>query len=161
MKTLVVYDSMFGNTEKIARAMGQAMGEALGSAGDVQVIRCTSVTPQMLGEASLLVMGSPTQGFKPTKEMKAFLSDLPAGSLNGKRAAAFDTRADVAEINNKLLTFLTIRMGYAAEDIAKLLKKKGANLISAPQGFIVDGKEGPLRSGELEHAAAWAQKLAT
>ena len=155
MKTLVVYDSMFGNTEKIARAVG----DALGSMEEVQVVKTSAVTSEMLRQASLLLVGSPTHGFNPSKDMKVFLAGLAAGSLNGKRAAAFDTRADVKQINNKMLTFFTNLMGYAAENIAKQLQKKGAALVSPSEGFIVEDKEGPLREGELERATDWAKKI--
>lgn len=160
MKTLVIFDSLYGNTEKVARAAGQAIAEACGSAQDVRVVKPAAATPELLREAELVVVGAPTHGFKPFKDMQAFLAGLSAGSLKGKQAAAFDTRADVKQINNKILTLFTSMMGYAAEDIHKALKKKGADLAGEPAGFFIEGKEGPLRDGELERAAAWARALA-
>jgi len=49
--------------------------------------------------------------------------------------------------------------GFAADRIAKNLKDKGANLVVPAEGFFVNGKEGPLKAGELERAAAWAKTL--
>ena len=51
------------------------------------------------------------------------------------------------------------RMGYADAVIAKLLVKKGGQLLEPTQGFFVEESEGPLEDGELERAAEWAKKL--
>ncbi|MDD1752618.1 MAG: hypothetical protein LUQ38_05950 [Methanotrichaceae archaeon] len=51
-------------------------------------------------------------------------------------------------------------LGYAAEKIGGILKKKGFALILSPEGFFVKGKEGPLKEGELEHAVSWAKEIA-
>jgi flavodoxin I len=153
MKTLVVYESFFGNTEKVA----QAVGKALGSGG--QVLKFSDFTLDALKGVELLVVGSPTRAFQPTPGIKSILKTLPAGSLNGMRAAAFDTRMDVKKVNNGILTFFAGIFGYAAEPIAKALVKKGAALAQPAEGFIVEGSEGPMPAGELERAAEWAKKL--
>jgi len=49
--------------------------------------------------------------------------------------------------------------GYAAKPIAGMLKKKGGSLVQQPEGFYVKDSEGPLKDGELERAARWAQSL--
>lgn len=152
MKTLVVYESFFGNTEKIAQAVGKALGGG-------QVLKFSDFTLDALKGVELLVVGSPTRAFQPTPGIKTFLKSLPAGSLNGVRAAAFDTRMDVKEVNNAFLTFMESIFGYAAEPIAKALVKKGAVQPVPAEGFIVKGSEGPMREGELERAAEWAGKL--
>ncbi len=151
MKALVVYDSVFGNTEKIAQAMATALG--------CEARRATAVTPEQLAGLDALIVGSPTQAFQALKPVKAFLQSIPAGSLKGVKVAGFDTRMDVKEVNNAVLTVFTKAFGYAAEPIGKQLVKKGGTPVVPPAGFIVKGKEGPLQDGELERAAAWAQKI--
>lgn len=151
MKTLVVYDSVFGNTEKVAQAMGAALG--------CEVRRITEVTPEQLTGLDALIVGSPTQAFQALKPVKAFLKSIPAGSLKGVKVAAFDTRMDVKAVNNAVLTVFAKAFGYAAEPIGKQLVKKGGTQAVLPEGFIVTGEKGPLREGELERAAAWAQKI--
>jgi hypothetical protein len=49
--------------------------------------------------------------------------------------------------------------GYAAEKIAKQLKKLGGIELISPQGFLVSAIEGPLVAGELEQAVAWAAQI--
>ena len=74
MKVLVAYDSFFGNTEQIARAIGGA----LGSQEDVATLRVADVTPEQLTGLKLLVVGSPTWGFRPSPETKDFQKRIPA-----------------------------------------------------------------------------------
>lgn len=88
-----------------------------------------------------------------------FLEGIPAGALAGIKAAAFDTRV-AARDHGMLVRLLIHSIGYAASRITQLLKKKGAQLIAPPAGFIVENKKGPLKAGELERAGAWAQGLA-
>ena len=156
MRALVVYDSVFGNTEQIARAIGSA----LGSTGDVQVLRVGSVQPGQLAGLDLLVVGSPTRGFRPTPALTSWLKGIPAGSLQGVRVAAFDTRISMDDPKVPgILRFMVKLFGYAAQPIAGRLEKKGGVLAAPPEGFIVTASEGPLREGELERAAAWARQL--
>ncbi len=151
MKVLVIYDSEFGNTEKIARAMGAAL--------ECEVCRVTEVTQEQLAGLDALIVGSPTQAFQPLKPVKAFLKIIPKGALQGVRVAAFDTRVDVEEVNSRVLTGFVKAFGYAADPIGARLVKRGGTQAMPPEGFFVEGKEGPLREGELERAAAWARQL--
>jgi flavodoxin I len=151
VKALVVYDSVYGNTEKVAQAMAAAL--------ECEARRVTVVTPEELAGLDALIVGSPTQAFQPLKPVKAFLKSIPAGKLNGIKVAAFDTRMDVKEVGNAVLTVFAKLFGYAAEPIGKQLVKKGGTQAIPPEGFIVKGKEGPLRDGELERAADWARRV--
>ena len=139
MKALVVYDSTYGHTEKIARAIGEAIGG--------QVLRVGEVSPADLKGYDLLIIGSPTHGGFYTPEIQALLKALPA--LEGANVAAFDTRT-------KRTVF-----GYAAPRIARSLEKCGGKLLAPPEGFFVLGVEGPLMDGELERAACWAGETAS
>lgn len=156
MKYLVIYDSIFGNTEKIARAIAAELSRS----GQGAAIRVTDVQADHLGGLDLLLVGSPTRAFQPTPAVKDFLKSLPGSALKDMKAAAFDTRMDVKEVNNLILTVMAGIFGYAAGTISRLLKRKGA-LVLKPEGdFFVTGSEGPLHDGELERAAQWAAQMA-
>lgn len=155
MKTLVVYDSVFGNTEKIARAIATG----LGSAAPVEILQAGVVLPEQLAGAGLLVVGSPTRGFRPTDSVAGLLKRIPAKALNGTRVVAFDTRLKADELDSAGTRFIVNAGGYAAKRIANMLKKAGGNLIAPPEGFYVEDTEGPLKAGELERAARWAAGL--
>lgn len=155
MKALVVFESFFGNTEKIARAVA----EGLAAHCEVTVLRVADARPEQFKTFDLVVIGSPTRGFQPSDGTKALLKALPSGALQGVKVAAFDTRMDVKEVNNAFLTFMERIFGYAAEPIGKALVKAGGTLVGKPQGYFVHGSEGPLWDGEIERAAAWGHDL--
>ena len=144
MKTLVVYDSVHGNTEKVAKAIGDAI------AGEVKVLRSGEVNETDLESLDLFIVGAPTHGGRPMPATRDFLDLIRKSDLDGTSVAAFDTR----------MTTKWVRIfGYAAPRIAGKLKRKGGALIGSPEGFFVDGGEGPLSEGELERAAAWAKEI--
>ena len=158
MKALVVYDSVYGNTEQIA----QAIGDGLGTGTDVQVVRVGDVKPQQLVGLDLLVVGSPTQRFTSLPSINRFLKGIPSEGLQDVKVAAFDTRATVSEIEKvRILAFFVRIFGYAAEPILSKLEKKGAEPVAAAEGFFVGGTEGPLAEGEFERATRWAQEIAS
>ncbi len=145
MKTLVVYDSTYGNTEDIAKSVGNAIP------GEVRIVRASEADPADMNTVDLLVVGSPTYGGRATQPIQDFLAKIPDISVKGKKVAAFDTR-----YAGKFVKVF----GFASEKIAENLKAKGGNLASTPEGFIVKGKKGPLKEGELERAASWAVEIA-
>ncbi len=155
MKALIVYDSYFGNTEKVARALG----DALQSTGDVLVRKVTEVGPGDLQGVDLLVVGSPTRGFRPSEGTNRFLKSIPDGALKAVDVAAFDTRISPEDTKSGFLRFMLRTFGYADAPIAKQLQKKGGRLVGQTAGFNVKNSEGPLKEGELERAAQWARSL--
>jgi len=156
MRAFVIYDSQYGNTEKVA----QEIGKALQAQAEVIVCRVGEVTTGQLAGIGLLAVGSPTQRFNPTPVVTEFLSSIPPNGLKGIKVAAFDTRLTWEVIQKTPpLPFFERIFGYAASRIGKALKKKGGSLVVEPEGFFVEGTEGPLSVGELERAAAWALKL--
>lgn len=159
MKALVIYDSFFGNTEQIARSIGNALGWP----EDVGILRIADVKPEQLTGLELLIVGSPTRAFSPSPAIKKFIKSIPRNGLKGVRVAAFDTRVTEEEIDSAvfiLRIFVNI-FGYAAKPISNRLVKKAGELIAPPEGFYVHGTEGPLIEGELERASEWAKQIMT
>jgi len=107
MKAIVVYDTKFGNTEKIAKALAEGMKKN-GLAADCT--RIDNVDPAKLVEYDILALGAPTQAFGISRPMKDFLTKLQNVNLRGKKGFAFDTR-----IGNRLA-------GSAAKGIEKRLE---------------------------------------
>jgi flavodoxin len=159
MKGLIVYDSMYGNTEKIALAIG----EGLGKSEAITVKRVGEVKPEQFTGLDLLIIGSPTQRFQPTPAISDLLKGLPSNGLKGIRVTAFDTRLTEEWINKMPVLAFFVRLfnqsAYAAKGMADKLKKKGGELIVPAEGFYVEDTEGPLVPGELEQATAWAKKI--
>lgn len=157
MKALIIYDSFFGNTEQVA----QAVGNALDDRADTEVLKVTEVRPEQLSSADILIVGSPTRAFSPSPDVKDFLKRLPRQALEGVGVAAFDTRISMDDVDSPILPPLVKLFGYAAEPIAKRLERKGGNRVLPPEGFFVNGTEGPMKEGELDRAAAWAEQILT
>jgi flavodoxin len=143
MNALIVYDSQFGNTKMVARVIAAELAKS----GKAKAIHISEAKMPELKGIDLLVVGSPTQAWKPMPKIQSFLENLPES--NGLRAAAFDTRFK----SPRLFT------GSAARVIADELQKKGAKLVLAPESFFVEGTKGPLRMGEIERAEEWARLM--
>ena len=139
MKALVIYDTTFGNTKKIAEAISETLVAAS--------IAVSEVRADELPSYDLIVVGSPILGWKPSEKTIAFLGSLRAGQLEKVKAAAFDTRVKM---------FIH---GDAAGKISKALAAAGAQMVTGPQAFHVKGKEGPLFEGEIENAKSWAELI--
>jgi flavodoxin I len=146
MRTLIVYDSTFGNTEQLARSVASVIP------GTVKLAKVGAATPQDLQDMDLLVLGSPTVGGRATKAMQDFVQSIPDPVAQKLRLAAFDTRVP--------MRFVQI-FGYAAPRMADAMRSKGCARQSAPEGFIVKGRSGPLAEGELDRAAAWARQVSS
>jgi len=144
MRTLVVFESKFGNTKQLARIIA----DDLGSFGPTSMVDVQEGTPSFEGIDVLVVCG-PTQAHGVSAKLKQVFDEVPPGALDGVAAAAFDTRL-------KGPRWLT---GAASLGLAKRLQHAGARLIAPGESFIVSGSEGPLAEHEVEHAHAWAAGL--
>lgn len=145
MKALVVYDSLHGNTEGIARAVAEAMGEG------TRALRAREAAADAVAAADLVVLGAPTHGGRPSPAMQEFLARVPESAWAGKRVAVFDTRLPAKWVRI---------FGFAAPKMARRLQRLGAILAAPSEGFFVKATAGPLLAGEEQRAAAWARNLA-
>jgi len=144
MKVLVVYDSKFGNTERIA----QMIAERLQRHGSVELMTVELAPRTMPHSLNLLVVGGPTQGHGASPALRGWLEGLEPA--HGVRAGAFDTRF----AKPRWLT------GSAARVIARRLGRLGFHMVGDPESFFVAHTEGPLLEGEHDRAAARADTLA-
>ena len=143
MKALVIFDSQYGNTEKVANAIGDAIPGA-------KVLHASEADKSDLESVDLLIVGSPTHGGRPMGAVQIFLMKVPATAIRGINVATFDTR-----FSSRLAKVF----GFAAGRIASPLQRKGGNLLVEPEAFYVEGTKGPLKEGELERAAIWAEEV--
>jgi hypothetical protein len=159
MKAIVVYESLWGNTEAIARAVASGLGPG------TQVLSTAQATASTLAGADLIVAGAPLIAFTvPTDKMlktigqsresvapdlsqpamATWLSSVPKGSGH---SATFETR-------------LWWSPGSATKTMGRELESAGYLSLAKAQRFIVKGKCGPLRGGEVERARLWGAELA-
>src|SRR6266496_6528018 len=142
MNTLVVYDSQYGNTERIA----QAIADTLGAFGQAQAVHVDPGHQVSFQGVDLLILGSPTQGFRPTLAMQFLLGTVSSQRLRGLAVACFDTR-----FRGRLWK------SSAAPRMVRQLRMMGVEPLVPPESFFVKAmkKEGPLLAGEVERAATW------
>jgi flavodoxin len=146
MKTLVVYFSKFGNTQKIA----EAIAKKFNGNGAVRVIASDQLTDSALQEIDLIVMGTPTHKMNLPKAVKPVFDILPKRILKGNGVAAFDTSYKMSR---------WLQPFTAAKRLDQKLRKLGGNRIVPPETFHVMEREGPLYEGEIERAEAWARLI--
>ena|SRR5437016_3060334 len=169
MRAVVVYESMYGNTHRIA----EAIGAGLESAFDVRIVPVSHAGPEVIAEADLVVVGGPTHahGMSRASTRKAAVqaADKPVGGLTVEpdalgpglrewfgslgnyqvRAAAFDTRVH----GPAALT------GRAAKGVTHLLREHGFDVVAEPESFLVTRKD-RLEPREQDRARDWAAELA-
>lgn len=155
MRAVVLYESFFGNTEQIAKSIGNSLKGIF----EVDALNVEKVTWDEVSDAGIIIVGSATRAFGPCDATKLFLKKIPENGLHGVKVAAFDTRILLSQIRSKFARYLVNSGGYAAKRIAKTLEKKGGKLIIPPEGFFVLGDKGPLAAGELERSVKWAGQI--
>ena len=160
VRAVVVYESLWGNTAAVARAVAEGLGP------QARALSTAEATTTALAGVDLIVAGAPVFGFKLSSDtMRASISSNPPGGVRpdlshpslrawldalppgSGRSAAFDTQVRGP-------------FGKGAPAIAEALEGAGYRSLAKPQGFIVKGKTGPLRDGELERARTWGTELA-
>jgi len=169
VKTLVVYESMYGNTRSIA----EAIATGLRVAGDVQLVPVAEADDALTENPDLVVLGGPTHahGMSRLSTREAAVTDAhkrgrdltvepfaegpgvrdlleSIGTLDAS-AAAFDTR----------LRGPGWLFGRASKGIARGLRRRGCSLIADPQSFFVT-KDNRLVTGETDRARQWGANLA-
>jgi flavodoxin len=159
VNAIVVHESHWGNTEAVARAIAEGLGpgarvlstsEAIGSALDgVELIVAGAPLMALRLPTDKMVGGIEGKPGEPVPEvsqptLRAWLAGLPHGKGAG---AAFETK-------------LHWSPGGVTGAIEKGLTAAGYARISDGQKFIVTGRAGPLRIGELDRAREWGSQLA-
>jgi len=136
VKALVVYDSVYGNTEKVAGALATGLKN---NGVDVELVKADAVKLDELGEVDLLCVGGPVHAWNVSKPVKELLKRLKSvDGLSGKKAFAFDTK-----LKSRLA-------GSAGGKIERKLKSLGLTIAKPSGSAIVKSKEGPLQENAAE-----------
>lgn len=161
MHAMVVYETVWGNTEQLAREIAEGIG-----ADTVDVVDAASAPPAIEDDIDLLIVGGPTHAFSmstaSTRESarQQGATRIPAGGIrewierlstptSSVPVATFDTRV----VNPRL-------PGSAAKKAMKKLVALGFRPAVKPETFGVHGYSGPVADGELERARQWGRTVA-
>ena len=154
MRIGIVYDSIFGNTAQVA----VAIETALKPEHRVQCVTVQDAGTLPLADLDLLILGSPTRGFRPTPLMADY-ADRIGAAPRSMQVAVFDTRMDLSTIRAAPLRWAMDVGGYAAARLADAARRQGFAIRGDPIGLLVTGSQGPLKPGALLEASQWARRL--
>jgi hypothetical protein len=169
MRSVVVYESSYGNTHAVA----EAIAKGLGPAGPTTVVSVDEAGPDVVDAADLVVVGGPTHAHgmsrQATRKAAVDAAGKPDSGLHldhegvgiGVRdwidrlpdrplvVAAYDTRADAPSMVT----------GRASKGIARKLAHHGHEVLDEPRSFLVS-KANELEPGETVRATEWGELLA-
>lgn len=134
-KALILYDSVYGNTKKVAMFLSRGL-EAGGVHVDSNSIQ--DFDAKELINYDVIGIGGPTHFHGASESMKSFLSKIKHLKMENKQGFAFETKADFR------------LAGSAAKRIVKYLKKMRLTIIHPVVTGIVLDKEGPLQETTLD-----------
>jgi menaquinone-dependent protoporphyrinogen IX oxidase len=153
MKGIVVYDTSYGNTKKIAETIAETLKE---SGIEVDLFDVKDVKKLSAKDYDFLVLGSPTKFGTMSFAIRFFLGKVKREEWMNKPFAAFDTEnpenIERARIENKEWS--------AGEKIAEKLRDKKMNQLLPALKALVLGQKGPLVEGEIERTREYARELA-
>ncbi len=147
MKILIVYDTKYGNTKKVAELIGEGLKKVEGNTVSVENVKEIDVEKEQTFD--LILFGSPNHAGSHTNTVKKFIENLPNASLKGNSFAVFDTY--MGENFEKAT-------GKMEEQITKVtpnMKKLSSGL-----SIKVGGMEGPIVDEDLPKCKEFGIKLA-
>ena len=150
MNSLVVYDSYFGNTEKVA----QTIYETLTSSGSSKLIHVSEASDLDIEDFDLIVVGSPTRYYKPTKPIVQFVREIKSYDI---RIGLFDTRMDAE--GHWILGPAERMLGFAVDTMDSIVSMGQAQMDVEPLGVYVKSTEGPIAKKSFKDIEAWTQLL--
>ena len=168
MRAVVVYESMYGNTRRVA----EAVGRGLAATAEVAVVPVSRAGPDVVAGADLVVVGGPTHAHAMSRSATRKAAVDQAGKQpdtvlepGAAGAGVRDWLASLGEIHTPAAAFDTraaappALTGRASKGIAKALRRHGLQPVAEPESFLVD-KTNHLQPGEEERAVRWGASLA-
>ncbi len=148
VKTIIVYDSWFGNTQAVAEAIGKGINEIEKTAVVIKKIK--DVDPIEVLAYDVLLIGSPNHMGGPTRSVRKFIDKLGLLELDEKKVAVFDTYVRK-----------NVHVGKTVRKMEKIIKEKisGLKLIVGGLSILVKGVRGPVMSGELSKCTTFGNKI--
>ncbi|MFX0054764.1 MAG: flavodoxin family protein [Promethearchaeota archaeon] len=147
-KTIIIYESIYGNTKKVADAIAEGIRES----GQIDcIIAKTGEVHHTddLAKYDAVIFGSPNHNQEPSRNMLKFIERVGIVDLDTKMGAAFDTYTG----GNK---------GIAVRKMEQAIRQKIACITFVIDGFSakVEGRKGPLAEGEIDRAIEFGKQVA-
>jgi hypothetical protein len=168
MSVLVIYESMFGNTEAIAEAIAEGVrreSEHRPPGPQVSVIPVAQAPVQLPDDVTMLLIGGPTHAFSMSRESTR-ADAVRQGATGTARTGIREwieqcqPRADLPVHTFDTRVHVRMMPGSAAKQAAAALRRKGFHRAKRGESFWVGGTDGPLSHDELVRARAWGAFMA-
>ena len=146
MKILIIYDTKYGNTKKVAELIGEGLKTVEESIITIENVKEVDLNKDLT--YNLILIGSPNHIGSYTKNVKKFIKNLPNASLKSKSFAVFDT--------------------YMGKDFEKAVKKMekqitqlmpNLNKVNPGLSIKVGGMKGPIIDEDLPKCKEFGIKL--
>jgi menaquinone-dependent protoporphyrinogen IX oxidase len=149
MKGIIIYDTTYGNTRKIAEAISETLKE---SGMEIDTYYVKDVKHFSARDYDFLILGSPTRFGTMSFTLKSFISRVKSEEWMDRPFGAFDTEMS-ANIEK--------HESHAAEKIAEKLKdKQMIQLLPVLRAVVTDNMHCTLKEGEIERAKDFARNIA-
>lgn len=160
MRALVVFETEFGNTGRIARSIADGLGKIL----ETEIVSVAQAPTAIDADVALVVIGGPTHTFSMSRPstrrdavrrggsdpgigIREWLGGLSAPA--GQRFACFDSR--IGRVRGL--------PGSAARGAARVVRRRRLGRVLAVDSFYVGEVAGPVLEGELDRAFHWGRRL--
>ena len=148
VKAVLLYESKYGNTKRVAEAIAEEMQRVGGMEAALTALKGVDVDD--IANYDVILLGGPTHFGGPTRGVRKFIDALGKRNVNGKSVAVFDT--------------------YLGEDFEKGVRKMeeqirakapGLKLLAPGLSIRVEGMKGPIAEGELVKCKDFVKQLMT
>jgi len=148
VKAVLLYESKYGNTKRVAEAIAEEMQRVGGMEAALTALKGVDVDD--IANYDVILLGGPTHFGGPTRSVRKFIDALGKRNVNGKSVAVFDT--------------------YLGEDFEKGVRKMeeqirakapGLKLLAPGLSIRVEGMKGPIAEGELVKCKDFVKQLMT
>ncbi|MEM0015203.1 MAG: flavodoxin domain-containing protein [Zestosphaera sp.] len=148
MRVIVVFETKYGNTRRVAEEICEGMKEVNGV--EVVLKELKDVDVREVSNYDMILIGSPNHMGGPTRGIKAFIDELGRLRLEGVMYATFDT-------------YMGRDLGKAVMKIVERVSKRAPGLKQVVAGLSVrvQGLKGPIAEGELPKCREFGRNIAT
>ncbi|MHA1905877.1 MAG: flavodoxin domain-containing protein [Candidatus Thorarchaeota archaeon] len=145
-RAIIVYESVYGNTKKVAEAIAEGIQQVEGV--ECRVVKTGEIHTDEICDYDAIVIGTPNHNQKPSRNMTKFLERASIVHVEGKIGAIFDTYTG----GNKAV---------ALKKLKSIVSEKFPGIEFQGDGFSakVEDRKGPLAENEFEAARDFGKRI--
>lgn len=147
-KILVVYESKYGNTKRVAETIVKGMQCV--DRIEIALNEVKKIDRKAITSYDAIVFGGPTHFGGPTRNIKKFIDKLSSAPLDGKQFAVFDT-------------YFKTDFEKATKKMEQMMHEKAPAMKMTVPGLSIKVEEmkGPIAQGELSKCEEFGARIAS